>query len=114
MPQAKDIITMSMLSSSRKHWLNIAIIVLLTTFFIAFALSNLLLVDVTFLGVTSQPIPFYIPIFIAFLLGFSGGMLSLSFSLRKHKKEISHFLDENKILHKEVENRRNIPFQDGV
>jgi len=114
MPQVKDIITMSMLSSSRKHWLNIAIMALLTAFFITFALSNLLLVDVALLGVKSQPIPFYIPVFIAFLLGFSGGMLSLSFSRRKHKEEISQLREENNILHQEVENLRNIPLQDDV
>lgn len=114
MPQVKDIITMSMLRSSRKHWLNIAIMALLTAFFIAFALSNLLLVDVALLGVKSQPIPFYIPVFIAFLLGFSGGMLSLSFSRRKHKEEISQLREENNILHQEVENLRNIPLQDDV
>ncbi|MBL4759805.1 MAG: LapA family protein [Mariprofundaceae bacterium] len=105
---------MSMLRSSRKHWLNIAIMALLTAFFIAFALSNLLLVDVALLGVKSQPIPFYIPVFIAFLLGFSGGMLSLSFSRRKHKEEISQLREENNILHQEVENLRNIPLQDDV
>jgi len=114
MPQVKDIITMSMLSSSRKHWLNIAIMALLTAFFITFALSNLVLVDVALLGVKSQPIPFYIPVFIAFLLGFSGGMLSLSFSRRKHKEEISQLREENNILHQEVENLRNIPLQDDV
>jgi len=114
MPQIKAIITMSIVGSSRKHWLNIVVMALLTAFFITFALSNLVLVDVALLGVESQPIPLYIPVFIAFLLGFSGGMLSLSFSRRKHKQEISQLREENNILHQEVENLRNIPLQDDV
>jgi len=47
-------------------------------------------------------------------LGFSGGMLSLSFSRRKHKQEISQLREENDLLHQEVENLRNIPLQDDV
>jgi len=105
---------MSVFYSGRKHWLNIAIIALLTAFFITFALSNLMLVDIALLGIKSQPIPLYIPVFIAFLVGFSGGMLSLSFSRRKHKQEISQLHEENNILHQEVENLRNIPLQDDV
>jgi len=105
---------MSVLHSGRKHWLNIVVIAVLTAFFISFALSNLVLVDVALLGVKSQPIPLYIPVFVAFLLGFSGGMLSLSFSRRKHKQEISQLREENKMLHQEVENLRNIPLQDDV
>lgn len=114
MPQVKFMGTMSVLNSGRKHWFNIAIMTLLTAFFIAFALSNLVLVDVALLGVKSQPIPFYMPVFIAFLLGFSGGMLSLSFSRRKHKQEILQLREENSVLHQEVENLRNIPLQDDV
>jgi len=114
MLQVKRITTMSVFSSGRKHWLNIAIMALLTAFFIAFGLSNLVLVDVALLGVKSQPVPLYMPVFIAFLLGFSGGMLSLNFSRRKHKKEISQLREENNLLHQEVENLRNIPLQDDV
>ncbi len=114
MPQVKRMTTMSIFHSGRKHWLNIAIITLLTIFFITFALSNLMLVDVALLGVKSQPISLYIPVFIAFLLGFSGGLLSLSFSRRKHKQEISQLREENSLLHQEVENLRNIPLQDDV
>jgi len=114
MPQAKRMTTMSVFHSSRKHWLNIAVIALLTAFFITFALSNLALVHVALLGVRSQPVALYIPGFIAFVLGFSGGMLSLSFSRRKHKQEILQLREENSLLHQEVENLRNIPLQDDV
>ncbi len=114
MPQLKVMTTISVLSSGRKHWLNIAVIALLTAFFITFALSNLALVDIALLGVKSQSVPLYVPVFIAFLLGFSGGMLSLSFSRRKHKQEISQLREENDLLHQEVENLRNIPLQDDV
>ncbi|MDQ6954528.1 MAG: LapA family protein [Mariprofundaceae bacterium] len=105
---------MSVFLASRKHWLNIAVMALLLAFFIIFALSNLSKVEVRLLGMHSQAIWLSIPIFIAFLLGFSGGMLSLSFSRRKHKLEISKLRAENKLLHQEVENLRNIPLQDDV
>ncbi|MDQ6967715.1 MAG: LapA family protein [Mariprofundaceae bacterium] len=114
MPKIKRMTTMSVFSSGRKHWLNIAVMALLTAFFITFALSNLALVNVALLGLKSQEIPFYMPVFIAFILGFSGGMLSLSFSRRKHKQEISQLRKENNVLHQEVENLRNIPLQDDV
>jgi len=103
-----------MLSSGRKHWLNIAVMALLIMFFIMFALSNLTKVEVSLLGMHSQPISLCIPVLIAFLLGFSGGMLSLSFSRRKHKQEILALREENSLLHQEVENLRNIPLQDDV
>jgi len=105
---------MSALSTGRKHWLNIVIMALLTAFFIAFALSNLSPSEVSLLGVHSRPLPLYIPVFIAFLLGFSAGMLSLSFSRCKHKREIAQLREENNLLHQEVENLRNIPLQDDV
>jgi uncharacterized integral membrane protein len=98
----------------RMHWLNIIVMALLTGFAIVFALSNLFAVEVSFLGVTSTPVPLYVPVFIAFLVGFSGGMLSLSFSRRKHKERILKLNEENALLQQEVENLRNIPLQDDV
>lgn len=105
---------MSVFSSGRKHWLNIAVVALLSAFFIAFALSNLAPVQVALLGVKSHHVPLYVPVFVAFLVGFSGGMLALSFSRRKHKQEIAQLRKENKLLSQEVENLRNIPLQDDV
>ncbi len=96
------------------HWLNIVVMALLTAFAIAFAVSNLSPVEVSFLGLKSKAVPLYIPVFIAFLLGFSGGMLSLSFSRRKHKRQILNLSKENALLQQEVENLRNIPLQDDV
>ncbi len=106
--------TALVLKQGRMHWLNIVVMALLTAFGITFALSNLSPIEVSFLGLKSKAIPFYIPVFIAFLLGFSGGMLSLSFSRRKHKRQILSLSQENALLQQEVENLRNIPLQDDV
>ncbi|MES0371074.1 MAG: LapA family protein [Mariprofundaceae bacterium] len=96
------------------NWINVLVVLVLTSFATIFALSNIDTVQVGVAGLISRPIPLYIPIFIAFLLGFVGGMLSLSFSRRKHKQEISDLRNENDTLTQEVENLRNIPLQDDV
>jgi len=44
----------------------------------------------------------------------AGGLLALSFSRRKHKKEIKYLRKENALLNQEVENLRNIPLQDDL
>ena len=96
------------------NWINVLVILVLTSFATIFALSNIDMVHVGIAGLVSRPVPLYIPIFIAFLLGFIGGMLTLSFSRRKHKQEISSLRRENEMLAQEVENLRNIPLQDDV
>lgn len=96
------------------NWINVLVVLVLTSFATIFALSNIDTVQVGIAGLISRPLPLYIPIFIAFLLGFIGGMLSLSFSRRKHKQEISDLRKENDTLAQEVENLRNIPLQDDV
>ncbi|MDX8404227.1 MAG: LapA family protein [Mariprofundaceae bacterium] len=96
------------------NWINVLVVLVLTTFATIFALSNIDTVQVGIAGLISNPLPLYIPIFIAFMLGFIGGILSLSFSRRKHKQEISDLRKENDTLTQEVENLRNIPLQDDV
>ena len=88
--------------------------IVLTSFATMFALANLTQVQIQFLGVSSAFIPMYIPIFIALLLGFCGGVLALSFSRRKHKEEIMWLRKEHEDLQREVDNLRNIPLQDDV
>jgi len=96
------------------NWINVLVVLVLTSFATMFALSNIDPVQIGVAGLTSEPIPLYVPIFIAFLFGFFGGMVSLSFSRRKHKQEISDLQKENELLNQEVENLRNIPLQDDV
>jgi len=96
------------------NWINVLVVLVLTSFATIFALSNIATVQVGIAGLISSPLPLYIPIFIAFMLGFVGGILSLSFSRRKHKQEISDLRKENDTLTQEVENLRNIPLQDDV
>ncbi|MBF0281037.1 MAG: LapA family protein [Zetaproteobacteria bacterium] len=96
------------------NWINVVVIIVITSFATYFALSNTIPVHIALAGVVSNDIPLYTPIFIAFLCGFMGGMLSLSFSRQKHKREISHLRGENHRLHQEVENLRNIPLQDDL
>jgi uncharacterized integral membrane protein len=96
------------------NWINLLVVLVLTSVATMFALSNTIPVSLAFSGLSSAPLPLYVPIFIAFLLGFLGGMLALSFSRRKHKEEIAHLRGENSRLQQEVDNLRNIPLQDDV
>jgi uncharacterized integral membrane protein len=96
------------------NWLNIVVSVALAWFATAFALANTTPVQLAFMGFVSDEAPLFVPIVSAFLFGFAGGLLALSFSRRKHKKEIQFLRKENKLLHKEVENLRNIPLQDDL
>lgn len=95
-------------------WINVLLVIVLTSFATMFAMANLLPVQVHFLGVSSADVPLYVPVFVAFLLGFAGGMLALSFSRRKHKQEIVWLKVEHERLQREVDNLRNIPLQDDV
>ncbi len=96
------------------NWINVLLVIVLTSFATMFALANLTPVQLKFLGVSSAPIPIYAPVFLAFMLGFFGGVLSLSFSRRKHKLEITRLREESERLQQEVDNLRNIPLQDDV
>lgn len=96
------------------NWINIIVVGVLLSVAMIFATSNVEVVQVGFAGLKSGKIPLYIPILIAFLIGFAGGVLALSFSRRKHKNEISELRRENHLLSQEVENLRNIPLQDDV
>jgi len=100
--------------SSSVNWINVLVVIVLTSFATMFALANLMQVQIQFLGVSSASVPLYIPIFIALLLGFCGGVLALSFSRRKHKEEIVWLRKEHEDLQREVDNLRNIPLQDDV
>jgi putative membrane protein len=96
------------------NWLNISVSVGLALFATTFALANTMPVHLSFLGFVSDETPLFVPIVTAFVLGFAGGLFALSFSRRKHKKEIKHLRKENALLHEEVENLRNIPLQDDL
>ncbi len=96
------------------NWINILLVIVLTSFATMFAMANLLPVQIHFLGVSSAHIPIYMPVFVAFMLGFVGGVLALSFSRRKHKQEIVWLKAEHERLQREVDNLRNIPLQDDV
>ncbi|MDQ6966261.1 MAG: LapA family protein [Mariprofundaceae bacterium] len=94
------------------NWINALLVVILTTLATMFAAANEGKVSVGFANMTSAEVSLFVPIFIAFLIGFSGGMLSLSFSRRKHKIEIEQLRRENSLLQTEVNNLRNLPLQD--
>jgi len=96
------------------NWINVLLVIVLSSFATMFAMANLTLIQIRFLGVSSSSIPLYIPVFSAFMLGFLGGVLALTFSRRKHKQEISRLKQENERLQREVDNLRNIPLQDDV
>jgi len=96
------------------NWINVLVVLVLTSFATMFALDNLAQVDLHFLGVVSRPIPVYIPVFVAFMLGFAGGILAMAFSRRKHKREIAWLRKEHQRLQLEVDNLRNIPLQDDI
>lgn len=99
---------------SQINWINVLLLIVLTSFATMFAVANVMPIEIRFLGVSSAPVPLYVPIFAAFLIGFAGGVLALSFSRRKHKQEIAQLRQENQSLHSEVTNLRNIPLQDDL
>lgn len=103
-----------MYGASSVNWTNVLLVIVLTSFATMFALANITQVQIHFLGVTSAFIPLFIPVFVALLLGFCGGILALSFSRRKHKEEIAWLRREHEHLQREVDNLRNIPLQDDV
>ncbi|MDX8407762.1 MAG: LapA family protein, partial [Mariprofundaceae bacterium] len=82
------------------NWINVLVVIVLTSFATMFAMGNQGQVEIHFLGLSSIPMPLYIPVFVAFLLGFSGGVLALSFSRRKHKQEIIWLRNEHEHLQK--------------
>jgi len=94
------------------NWINAVLVVILTTLATMFAAANGGRITVSFANLTSGQMPLFVAIFIAFLIGFAGGMLSLSFSRRKHKIEIARLRQENSLLQTEVNNLRNLPLQD--
>ncbi len=87
---------------------------LLTILAVFFSFSNKFPVEIYFFSFSSGVIPLYIPVFIAFLLGFLGGIVALSFSRHKHKREIGRLQSENHLLIEELDNLRNIPLQDDL
>ncbi len=93
---------------------NALLAVLLTLLAVLFSLANRTLVEVHFFFFSSAPIPLYVPIFIAFVIGFLGGITALSFSRRKHKREIAMLREEQRLLQQELDNLRNIPLQDDL
>jgi uncharacterized integral membrane protein len=79
-----------------------------------FALSNSDPVQLRFGGGPTLGIPLFVPIFVSFLCGFFGGMLSLSFSRRKHKRDIRQLEQDNRNLQQELDNLRTLPLQDDT
>ncbi len=96
------------------NWLNVSVSIGLALIVVTFALENTMPVHLSFLSFTTDEAPLFVPIVTAFFIGFAGGALALSFSRRKHKKEIQHLRKENKLLNQEVENLRNIPLQEDL
>ncbi len=96
------------------NWINVVVVLLLTSLATMFALSNMTPVRIAFAGMISGAIPVYVPVFVAFIIGFAGGMLSLSFSRQKHKQEIRRLRRDNERLQQEVDNLRNFPLQDEL
>jgi len=96
------------------NWANAVIVALLTAAATIFAMENTGEVTIAFTGIGSGHSPLYMPVFIAFVLGYVGGVLSLAFSRNKHKKRIGELEAENGRLGSEVENLRNIPLQDEL
>lgn len=96
------------------NWINVVVVIVLTSFGIKFALDNMGPVFVHFMGYSTPQMHVYLPIFVAFLVGFCGGLLAMSFSRRKHKQVIEQLRRDNTNLQSEVDNLRNIPLQDDL
>ena len=96
------------------NWINVLVVLALTTLATMFALSNSDPVQLRFGDGSTLGVPLFVPIFAAFLIGFLGGMLSLSFSRRKHKQDIRQLEQDNRNLHQELDNLRTLPLQDDT
>ncbi|MDQ6964557.1 MAG: LapA family protein [Mariprofundales bacterium] len=96
------------------NWVNAVVVALLTAVATIFAMANSGDVSIAFTGIGSGRIPLYVPVFVAFVLGYVGGVLSLAFSRNKHKRRIAELERENSSLSGEVDNLRNIPLQDEL
>ncbi len=96
------------------NWVNAVIVAILTAVATIFAMANAGEVAIAFTGIGVGHSPLYVPVFVAFVFGYAGGVLSLAFSRRKHKRRIADLERENRQLHSEVENLRNIPLQDEL
>ncbi|MDQ6951605.1 MAG: LapA family protein [Mariprofundales bacterium] len=96
------------------NWVNTLIIVLITAGATIFALANAEDVTLAFSGIGHFSSPLYAPVFAAFVLGYVGGVASLAFSRRKHKRRIAYLEQEHARLSSEVENLRNIPLQEEL
>ncbi len=96
------------------NWVNAVVVALLTAVATIFAMANAGEVAIAFTGIGVGHSPLYVPVFVAFVLGYAGGVLSLAFSRNKHKKRIAELEQENARLGSEVENLRNIPLQDEL
>ena len=96
------------------NWVNAVVVALLTAVATIFAMANAGEVTIAFTGIGRGHSPLYVPVFVAFVLGYAGGVLSLAFSRNKHKKRIAELEMENDRLGSEVENLRNIPLQDEL
>ncbi|RMH50187.1 MAG: LapA family protein [Zetaproteobacteria bacterium] len=96
------------------NWINALVVALFSAVATIFALANSGEVAIAFTGIGVGHSPLYVPVFAAFVLGYVGGVLSLAFSRRKHKRRILELEAENRQLHSEVENLRNIPLQEEL
>jgi len=96
------------------NWINALIIVLITAAATIFALANAEMVPLAFSGIGHLTLPLYAPVFAGFVLGYVGGVASLAFSRRKHKRRIAYLEQEHARLSSEVENLRNIPLQEDL
>ena len=96
------------------NWINALIIVVVTAAATIFAIANAGEVTISFSGIGRISCPLYVPVFAAFVLGYAGGIASLAFSRRKHKRRIAQLEQEHARLSREVENLRNIPLQEEL
>ncbi len=96
------------------NWMNALLIVVITAVATIFALANSGDVAIAFSGIGQVSCPLYVPVFTSFIIGYIGGLLSLAFSRRKHKRRIAYLEQEHARLSGEVENLRNIPLQEEL
>ncbi len=96
------------------NWINVLVVLTMIVLASLFSSANLGLISLGFLTWQSEPMPLYLIVLSAFLSGFLGGVLALSFSRRKHKVEIASLRHENALLRTELDNLRNFPLQDEL
>ena len=95
------------------NWRNALVVVIVAALAARFAADNAAPILLRLFGADLRT-PLYVPVLLAFLMGFAGGVIAMNFPRRKHKREIARLREENARMRTELDNLRNLPLEDDL